>query len=187
MFYKLSTAAGSQCGITIPKVTQVAYNFYSVLLSSDTLSHFVDGDWYHRTEKAAQEKYGTEDVEVKLLLILLFIDGTSIGQFSNYMAKPIMGTLGNFSLEEIKKDRSKFVLGMLPELELSAAQKKKKKYMLLQRLVHNACVEKFLEGLQVCMAKPLQERRLYKKPIFSIQGPTPDPKMTPSDPKKTPL
>lgn len=113
------------------------------------ISHFVDGDWYRRTEKAAIEKYGKEGLEIKLLLILPFIDDTALDAYSKNTAKPIMATLGNFCLDEIKKDRSKTILGLFPELDLSISQKKQKKYRLLESLVHNKCVEIFLEQMKV--------------------------------------
>lgn len=95
------------------------------------------------------DKYGREGLVVKPLLLLPFVDDTSFGQFQRNTAKPFMLTIGNFTLDIIKADRSKTIMAFFPDIGLSKAQKKNKRYQLMKRLVEDKCVKILLDRIKV--------------------------------------
>lgn len=137
------------------------YNFLSPLISISSLrfvlftkkigphGHFVAGEWYARTLLAMQEKYAGRGYEVRLLLLLPFIDSTRLDNLSKTSAKPIIIIIGNVSLRLLRMDDSKFLYSIHPTIRQTAAERREDVSKDLDRYIQSKCIEILLRELQV--------------------------------------
>lgn len=94
-------------------------------------------------------KYSQADLEVKVLIVLLFMDDTNLDKNSRTSAKPLMATLGNYSLEVLARDDCRNLVGLFPDLRLTKTQKALPEYELYADIVNRAVVDIVLAQLNV--------------------------------------
>ena len=74
--------------------------------------------WAHKMESLIR----IESPEAIFIPIFLYTDGVSLGHGQNKKCNPVMGNIGNFSDELLRKDFSKFTLGFIPFIDSSSEE-----------------------------------------------------------------
>lgn len=94
-------------------------------------------------------KYGRPDLDVKVLIVVLFMDDTNLDKNSRTSAKPLMATLGNYSFPILARDDCRSLVGLFPDLRLTKTQKALPEYELYADTVNRAVVDIVLAQLNV--------------------------------------
>ena len=86
----------------------------------ETTSNVWTGAWCERSLKQEQARLQTPFV--RLLVVVLFTDGTNLDKLSKKNARPTVVSLLNFTLEVLQGDKSKKLLGFFPDLQYTSEQ-----------------------------------------------------------------
>lgn len=109
------------------------------------VSNIWTGDWYKRTIAAEQLRLGHP--RVRLLPVVIFIDGTALDKLARKNATPLIMSLLNFTQEVLAMDFSKKLVGFYPDIELSSEQKQNPEVRDFLRQLHHAVTASFLDDV----------------------------------------
>ena len=79
-----------------------------------------------------QNNIRLDSPEAIFVPIFLYTDGVCLGHGQNKKCNPVMGHIGNYSNELMRKDFSKFTVGYIPFLETSSEES------IIQHLMENS-------------------------------------------------
>ena len=109
------------------QITHNLRNYYvqypPFLISPDgrkVLSNVYTGARHRRTLDREKARLGTPFV--KLVVVVLFVDGTNLDKLSRVTARPVVVSLLNFTHEVLQSDASKKLVGFFPGVHYSSEQ-----------------------------------------------------------------